>query len=131
MNPPTKSLIHLATFYRLEAQVMELENKFNGIESTSLQSIVEKSYNILKASNKHIKIMITKMEGILEENFIVVVTKDTCHVVVKKDGMGRRTKANTKKMIVGASSNIKQINDVSMKMEVLWEQAMDMIKRMV
>ena len=56
------------------------------------------------------------------------MTKDVGLTVDNKERMGRRTRATTKKMTTGASSEIKQIKAIIEKMDVLWEKATKMMK---
>ena len=70
------------------------------------------------------------MEGNIGDKDILMVAKGHGHVAKNKEGMGRRTRANTKKIFFGASSEIKQIKDVSKKMDELDEKATIMIKKM-
>ena len=61
------------------------------------------------------------MEGNLEEKAIVSVDEDIGPAVESKEGMAR-TRATKNKMTVGASSKIKQIKYVIVKMDMLHEQ---------
>ena len=74
-SPVMGSLIDMATFYRLETKVFELDNKVNGIEST-LRSIFYQSYKILKSSNENINIIISKLENFVGEKSIITILED-------------------------------------------------------
>ena len=77
----------------------------NSIESI-LMNIICQRYKILKASNEHVKILISKMEGCPGKKIIVTIAKDQGVVIENKEGIKRRTRENTRKMIVGSSLHI-------------------------
>ena len=64
------SLSDMASLYEMETKVLELDNRVSNIES-ALRNIVNQRFKILKASNKHIKILINKMEGSMTEKVII------------------------------------------------------------
>ena len=65
------SLSDMASLYEMETKVLELDNRVSNIES-ALRNIVNQRFKILKASNKHIKILINKMEGSMTEKVIII-----------------------------------------------------------
>ena len=64
------SLSDMASLYEMETKVLELDNRVSNIEST-LRNIVDQRFKILKASNKHIKILINMMEGSMGYKVII------------------------------------------------------------
>ena len=113
-----------------------MDKRVNNIEGT-LKSIVDQSYKIFKASTEHVKILISQLEGNSGEKGIIIVAKDQGVVTDNKEGTGRRTKANTRKMTIGASSDIRQTKEVYEKkdknklLEVALEDVKTKIKELV
>ena len=64
------SLSDMASLYEMETKVLELDNRVSNIEST-LRNIVDQRFKILKASNKHIKILINTMEDSMGDKVII------------------------------------------------------------
>lgn len=93
-------LLNVVDFYKLEARMLAIENMVSSFEIT-LKGITEKSFNILKTSNKHIKILINKMEA-------TPYDKDEENTTEEQDatpgqGMNMHTRYSTRKRVATIS----------------------------
>ena len=109
-------LIDMVTYCNLEAKLLKLDNKTSGIEST-LRSIVDKSYKILEASNKNIKVLINKLENTTWDKAIVTICEDQGGATNNKHVSDKRTSASVRKMFTTTFIDFIQINYGTKKMD--------------
>lgn len=80
--------------------------------------------------NKHIKILISKLDNPIGEKTIITIQEEQGGTTDNKDGLGKRTRGSNRKMVIDVSTNVSQIKEATEKMDKLEMQATEILENM-